>query len=88
MTTALDLDLQRLKARAFDRAEWAGGFPALPFCHPECYLVDQKHEFERVWRGNAGFGELGVARPPAARQRVPGAADSEVRNPKTTCYFM
>ena len=25
MTTALDLDLNRLKARAFDRAEWAEG---------------------------------------------------------------
>ena len=23
MTTALDLDLEKLKARAFDRAEWA-----------------------------------------------------------------
>ena len=25
MTTALDLDLKKLKARAFDRAEWAEG---------------------------------------------------------------
>jgi len=55
MTKALNLDLQKLNARAFDRAEWAEG----ALLRPQILTVRLLNNFERFTTGCSSLQRYG-----------------------------